>query len=287
MPDIGMHYANGGLAVRGIFGHKQSFGRVVVLSSTTFIPFIFKSKSKIGFYLSCLGLLSCFACAYVAQSKTSIISILILFLSLPFYILLSYSYNSGVRIRSLFFIISGLVALVFLALFFGNYETILVDILGKGTDINGRVPLWILSLQEGMQRPILGYGYGGFWASDVGISVAYRSWVMGSLYNPSYWNPGQIFVWHAHNGLIEIFLNLGIVGLTLTLLNLGHSVGKIFANLRINQSVSYYSTELHWMFLVLLSLFIMNSTEPYLLSSRDLLWTVYMCTALNLSSRRV
>ena len=285
IPEMGTHYVNGTLSLRGIYSHKQYLGMFMLVCSSTFIPFIVKSKTKIEFYLSCLGILFCSIALYFTNSKISIIAFLAFIVSVPFYVL--YTYNLGQKIRSLFLIISGLVALVLIAVVISNYETILVDILRKGTNLNGRVPLWSLCLQEGMQRPIFGYGYGGFWASDVGISVAYRSWVIGALYDPLYWNPGQLFVWHAHNGLIEIFLNLGIVGLTLTLLNVGHSVGKIFANLRINQSVSYYSTELHWMFLVILLLFIVNSTEPYLLASRDLLWTVYMCIALNLSSRRV
>jgi O-antigen ligase len=288
LPDIGIHYVNGGLAVRGIFGHKQSLGRVIVLASTTFIPFVFRSKSKIGFYLSCLGLLFCFAITYIAQSKTSIISVLILFLSLPFYILLSYSYNSGIRIRSLFFIISGLVALVFLALFFGNYETIMVDILGKGVNINGRVPVWILSFQEGMRRPILGSGYGAFWSSDVGLSIAYRTWGINLLYDPLFWNPGEVFGWHAHNGFLETFVNLGIAGLTLVLLNLGQTIKGILSKIKTDQfSTSYYSAELHWMFLVLLMNLFINLTEVNMLGPNDLFWISYMCIALNVSARRV
>ena len=290
MPGIGTTMSDThSVAWQGIYGHKQALGMIMLLCSSTFIPFIFKSKSKTGFYLNSLGLLFCLSISYFSNSKTSIIGILILVLSLPFYILLSYSYNLGQKIRSLFFIIFGFGALVLVTLILSNYETILIDILGKGTDINGRVPLWSLCIVEGMKKPILGYGYYGFWSSDAGISVAYRtSWISAALYNPLFWSPGKIFSWHAHNGLLEVFLNLGLVGLTLLLLSVGHTSAKILSKLKVNQlSTSYYSPEVHWMFLLLLLTFMTNVTEVNFLKSNDILWLSYMCAAINLSVGRV
>jgi O-antigen ligase len=289
MPEIGTRSDISEVFWQGIYGHKQYLGGFMLICSSTFIPFIFKSKSKTGFYLNSLGLLFCLSISYFSGSKTSIIGILILVLSLPYYILLSYSYNLGQKIRSLFFIIFGFGALVFIALILSNYETIMVDILRKGTDINGRLPLWVLCIVEGMKRPILGYGYYGFWSSDAGISIAYRtSWMSPALYNPLYWNPGETFPWHAHNGLLEVFLNLGIVGLTLLLLSVGHTAAKILSKLKVNQlSTSYYSPEVHWMFLLLLLIFMLNVTEANFLKANDILWVSYMIATINLSAGRV
>ena len=289
MPEITIQYLTGAPALRGIYGHKQYLGMNMLLCSTTFVPFILKSKNKLEFYLNCLGLLFCSSVAYAADSKTAILGILFVVLSFPFYILLSYTYNSGVKIRSLFFIISVLVLLISLVLVVVNYEAIFVDILGKGTDFNGRVPLWILILPEAVKRPILGYGYNGFWPSDIGLSVAYRtSWMQNILYNGVYWNPGEPFYWHAHNGMLQVFLDLGIVGLTLLLLSVGHTCRKVFSKLKIDRLFnSDYTTEIYWMFLMLLIMFFLNVTEVYFLKANDIIWVSYMCAALNLSARRV
>ena len=289
MPEIGVHAPNGSAAWRGIYNHKQSFAMIVLLCSTTFSPFIIRSKSKIEFYLSCLGLLFCFLVAYQVASKTAFILILFVVLILPFYVLLSYAYNSGLKLRSLFLIISALVLLSFFALIFGNFETIFVDILGKGTDFNGRVPLWILCLEEAVKKPILGYGYYGFWPSDEGLSVAYRtSWMSQALYDTEFWNPGEPFSWHAHSGLVQTFLDLGIIGLVLVLLNLGHTILKIFSKLKINQfSTSYYSTELHWFFLILSLMLLLSVTETHLLRGNNIFWLSYMIIAINVSARKV
>ena len=185
--------------------------------------------------------------------------------------------------------VAGLVILLLTALVISNFETIFVDILRKGTDLNGRVPLWNLCIIEALKRPILGYGYYGFWSTDLGLGIAYRtSWMNSALYDTTFWNPGEIFPWHAHSGVIQVFLDLGMVGLALLLLNVGHTAKRILSKLKVNKfSTSYYSTELYWMFLVLSLTFLLNLTETSLLRGNDILWVSYMAIAINISARKV
>lgn len=67
---------------------------------------------------------------------------------------------------------------------------------GRNETLTGRTDIWAVLVPMAMRQPIFGYGYGGFWTS-VTESAAY-------------------YVKEAHNGYLDVFLGLGIVGVLLT-----------------------------------------------------------------------
>ncbi|MGB5874828.1 MAG: O-antigen ligase family protein [Bacteroidota bacterium] len=78
--------------------------------------------------------------------------------------------------------------------------------LGRDASLTGRLPLWyrlIAGFQE-EGRLLFGFGYGGFWAAEEGPAV-------DMLYGT--WTPQQ-----AHNGYLDVLLQIGAVGLMLFLL---------------------------------------------------------------------
>jgi exopolysaccharide production protein ExoQ len=79
---------------------------------------------------------------------------------------------------------------------------------GRSSNLSGRTEIWSLVVSFIPERPILGYGYSGFWlgASQESITVdrALRSLTM-----------------YSHNGYLEMQLTLGAIGLLLTLAFLG------------------------------------------------------------------
>ena len=76
---------------------------------------------------------------------------------------------------------------------------LLFSALGKEPNMTGRLPLWIESAQAVMERPILGWGYNAFWGVD---SVPARY-----IWQRIGW-PAP----NAHNGLLQLGLDLGLVG---------------------------------------------------------------------------
>jgi O-antigen ligase len=68
------------------------------------------------------------------------------------------------------------------------------------TSFTGRVPLWIECMHYAFERPVLGFGYEGFWTYD-------RNYEMNTIL---YWTAGT-----AHSAYIDLWLQLGIVGLIL------------------------------------------------------------------------
>ena len=109
-----------------------------------------------------------------------------------------------VRIRSIknfigTYVLAALVLLAAAELEFGISGR-LSEGLGRGSNLTGRTVLWenVLKFQP---NPILGTGFESFWLGERPKRIA-------ALYK--HWNPGG-----AHNGYLETYLNLGLVGLSI------------------------------------------------------------------------
>ena len=79
--------------------------------------------------------------------------------------------------------------------------------LGRSSNLSGRTEIWAV-LIPAASNPILGAGFESFWISPDAV----RFW--GALGRLGWWHP-EILVPEAHNGYIEIYLNLGWVGVGL------------------------------------------------------------------------
>lgn len=88
--------------------------------------------------------------------------------------------------------------------FFGiSPKALVAESQGKSPDLAGRDLIWSETIRLGSENPIFGSGYGGFWV-------------------PAIWDkldPGiDNRPLEAHNGYIEVFANLGLVGVALMVL---------------------------------------------------------------------
>lgn len=81
---------------------------------------------------------------------------------------------------------------------------LIAGFLEKDVTLSGRTNMWPLILDKIIERPFGGYGYGGFWNGY--FSPSFRVLVENT------WFPN-----HAHNALLEISLDVGIVGVLLFL----------------------------------------------------------------------
>jgi exopolysaccharide production protein ExoQ len=150
-----------------------------------------------------------------------------------------------------------------------NLEYIVVDLLGKDMTLTGRVPLWNRVLGKVTQeRPILGYGFHGFW----------QDWRPPEL-NPSHPVAGDGYGWfahHAHNGFIDLFIDIGLIGLIAFLLSFLLNIGlaiKYMAQTREVESIVHV--------LILLLILIVNNTQSELLGIQHL-WFYYVVVSVRL-----
>ena len=89
-----------------------------------------------------------------------------------------------------------LMVLVSFAVFFGS----ILAWIGKDASLTGRTDIWKAVIVSAMKRPLLGYGYLAFWRGAQGESA--------NVSLASGW-----IVTGAHNGFLNIWLTLGVVGL--------------------------------------------------------------------------
>jgi O-antigen ligase len=75
-------------------------------------------------------------------------------------------------------------------------------LLGRDATLTDRTVIWEILVDLARERPWLGRGYGGFWFSDVYLWFADR------------WGA----IDHAHNGYMDLWLELGYVGLAMFVL---------------------------------------------------------------------
>jgi exopolysaccharide production protein ExoQ len=142
--------------------------------------------------------------------------------------------------------------------------------LGKDSTLTGRTAIWNGVMQSVTKRPILGYGYGGFWWGTRGEAYNIDSRVG--------W-----MVPYAHNGFLDIWLDLGIVGFGLIVATFIKAIRDGIRSIRGERS-SYVQWCLSIVFLTVLY----NLDEGTLLAQTELVWVLYIvaCTGLAMEARR-
>jgi exopolysaccharide production protein ExoQ len=83
----------------------------------------------------------------------------------------------------------------------------LLEALGRNATLSGRLEVWRAVLVSISKQPLLGYGFRAFWQGMVGESA--------NVIHMTNWSFG-----YAHNGILEIWLQLGLVGVVLFSLTL-------------------------------------------------------------------
>lgn len=137
--------------------------------------------------------------------------------------------------------------------------------LGKDSSLHGRFPIWVEVVMSIRKRPLTGYGFHGFWQGLRGESAR----IVASI--P--WDPNN-----AHNGFLEVWVELGAVAVVLTLWCIVKAVidyGRCRGSCD-REYVDWYLT------IVLVTVFL-NIDETELLGTINLGWTLFMMSCLNLA----
>jgi len=158
--------------------------------------------------------------------------------------------------RTAFFAGAALVGscfLVFVALDFAS----LAPLLGRDATLTGRTAIWHEVWLSILHRPALGYGFSAFWRGAQGAS-----WdVVVAL---------RFVLFHAHNGFLEIWLELGAVGLLLFALGFARAAFLLWPELRAG-----HFREAAWPLSTLLLVAAYDIDENTLLSFNGLFWVLY------------
>lgn len=139
-------------------------------------------------------------------------------------------------------------------------------LLGRDPTLTGRTAIWQQVWVAIVHRPILGYGFSAFWQGNTGASWS----VIAAL---------GFVLFHAHNGFLEIWLELGAVGLALFAVSFFRG-----AYLAWNLYRESAFAQVAWSGAVLLLVLLYDLEENTLLSYNGLFWVLYVAAMVQLES---
>jgi O-antigen ligase len=191
-------------AWRGLANHKNTFG---ALACTTLILWLHAWMAGEVRWLKALpGSVLAAACLWLSRSSTSALSAALAILLLLMLMRPTRGLQSNMR-----YVVVALVALLVtyaLALLrlIPGFDLLLAPIsmlTGVDMTFTGRSEIWAIIVEHIHLNPLLGVGYGAYWAGPVAGSPSFEFiWRMNAFY------PGS-----AHSGYLEVANDLGAAGL--------------------------------------------------------------------------
>ncbi len=183
-------------AWRGIYVHKNDLGNIMSLSAITFfLNAMVNSKYR---KMMWVGFIMTMGVIFASQSSTALLVVLVVMVLTPFYKALRWNFSKALPFFILIILIGGVLALLLVS----NAEMILTS-LGRDITLTGRTEIWPVVLNKIQERPWLGYGYETFWLGKWGGETADVWRQLGGGFEPV----------HAHNGFLDLYLGLGLIGL--------------------------------------------------------------------------
>jgi exopolysaccharide production protein ExoQ len=178
---------------QGIFVHKNSLGQAMALGIVTILIVAYANgRAKKSKTLAIGAALLSGLLLAGSQSATSYVMFVVLGLLLVGFAM-SRS-KTGRRVLPVALAV-GIFAVAIVAF---NFDAA-IGALGRDASLSGRTDIWGPVMEAIGNRPWFGYGYDTFWLPD-GTGSAYLPVLLD-------WTP-----YHAHNGLLELSLDVGVVG---------------------------------------------------------------------------
>lgn len=199
-PEIGVHYKEAFYgAWRGAFSHKNRTGQYVVLGMVAYFYFClhkgYLKKNKVSF-ISFLIMTGFFFVILKTQSTTSAISVIFLSTAIVIFYIIKYLKKSNAIAFNGILLSLGFIGIILITL----YSATIVGFWGKDLSFSGRSSIWKGAIKIGNQHMFLGTGFKGFWPKYGYGKVQITTFAVD----------------HAHNAFVDVYLDLGLVGLIVT-----------------------------------------------------------------------
>jgi exopolysaccharide production protein ExoQ len=145
----------------------------------------------------------------------------------------------------------------------------ILSMMGRDPTFTGRTGIWDAAIRAIGDRPVLGYGFRAFWSGPNGASTV--------LY-------GVATTKHAHNGLLELALSLGLVGVIIFLASFLMALWDIATCLRPDRPGF-----VDWYIGTILAVAYFSVAEPFLVLDKSLSWVLYVvaCVGLRQQAQRL
>ena len=243
-------------AWRGPWIEKNYLGSQMTRGMTIMLCAFAMRPDRGWFWLPMAGL--CFLLVLLSTSKTALLACL-LAIGVFIFIRLYRRYP----IMRLFLVYALLASIVtFVSLLFAIPD-VLLGLIGKDATLTGRTDIWDALFRSIKEKPLLGHGYGVYWLDPLGPSYYVRLSLQWGV--PS-----------AHNGWIETWLSVGIIGAGLFAVQYFWTL--VLAIMRLKRG----GTETYWVIMITLVFFVFSLSESSILQQYDLSWVIFVATAAKL-----
>ncbi len=250
-PDYGIHQSKHFGAWRGFFSHKNTFGQMMLIASLLYFTLAMEGdhshrKYWIWFLVSVILVLK-------SHSQTSILVLCITCCCTPFLKAIRWQ-----GFLSKTFYISGFIVTAISSYVVSvNIERI-TAVFGRDATFSGRDRLWSDGLAMIREQPWLGYGFGSEWYHD--------SW--GFI--PA-WSTNLDNIVELHNGYLELFAQLGIVGGLLYGVLIVFMIIRSVLLVERNDGMAVY-----WPLYYLIFFSVYNLFEGVLLQQNNFIWIMFV-----------
>jgi len=247
----------------GVTGHKNQLGQLCAICGVFLLRRLFKKWPRIDLLDALLFLLTVYL-ILGSDSETAMIISSLGFLMVTFQFLLKGDTRKFRKVIIFSFIFALALQGVLIAFFNTSITELFFSSTGRDASFTGRVPLWQELIKIGSQRPVLGSGYGSFWSS----SEVYGLW------EKVRWTPVS-----SHNGYIDIFMNLGLVGLLTLVVFLFHAYRNISRSIETDREFG----NLNFVFFIVI--LVQNVTESTLSIANSFLWILILISSVIITRR--
>jgi exopolysaccharide production protein ExoQ len=257
----------------GLAVHKNNLGQVAMCSGLVSTWQVLQNWGKKKFSLDLLLLV--LTLWVLRGSKNSHSTTAILGFVTGVTVLLGLQYLKRAAAKAKRIILAGTLAFTLLAplVHFGfeAFGKTPVELVLEATDrdvtLTGRTGLWQDLLNNAAKSPVLGVGFGAFWVGHIGYAMyPLENW---SRATPE-WRPGE-----GHNGYLDVYVDLGVIGVALVLLIIGVAFSGALNDLQNEFALGALRLTL------LLSIIMNNVSESSLLKGTHSLWFVFLLVAVS------
>lgn len=238
-------------AWRGLFMQKNVLGRAALLLAVfSVLLYIFVDYGR-SRYVAVTGFLMAVFVMIMSSSATAFLVFVMFMIALPMVV---YVARRTPSFRFVVYFNMASIAL-YAIVYVPDFLEAVTGVTGRSVTLTGRIPLWEFAIEYVSRSPFIGYGLEGFFVSPY----------LDEFFSLQRWIPD-----HAHNGLLDLTLELGLVGLALFLLCASRYVSLTIA-------MATISREAHLLMIsVFLLMFLMNITESNLFRSSNMIWFLFM-----------
>ena len=241
---------------RGIFLHKNILGGQMALAILVSL-FQIRRRGLANCLVTIVVLALASLALFNSHSVAGMLAVVIVAVTLPLWPVLRL--QRPLAVASVVFALMTLGAAAWLV---STQANAIASAVGRDASMTGRTPLWAAVIDSITNRLWLGHGYAAFWLGWEGES--------GRIWSSLSWRPV-----HAHNGFLDLGLELGMVGFAL--FAVGFTVAVCRATPLIWRTKTAFGL---WPIAYLLFIVTINLAESTIMVRNGVFWMLYVVTCI-------